>query len=237
MFYHVQRPGLVLRGPCSNIWKLQETWKESPWTVPVPWKRFSFPRKKHGVHCLKAYWKHNLMVIFPTLARRHVSSSGKKQSTVSSVLCRNHRSSTFWKLVILLLLLPPLLLFVALYARHFRWSICWALLLWTLLVATTLSAKCIWVFFAYHRWYGLGAGIQHATSDTFPHSDGHSGGQECSSLCSSSDRIFHESLGGGFKYFYFHPYLGKMNPIWRSYFSDGWGKTTSMDFSGSGNRW
>ena len=29
-------------------------------------------------------------------------------------------------------------------------------------------------------------------------------------------------LGGGFKYFWnFHPYLGKMNPFWRAYFSKG----------------
>ena len=31
-------------------------------------------------------------------------------------------------------------------------------------------------------------------------------------------------LGGGFKYLFFHPYLGKMNPFWRAYFSDGLAK-------------
>ena len=29
-------------------------------------------------------------------------------------------------------------------------------------------------------------------------------------------------LGGGFKYFYFHPYLGKMNPFWPIFFQRGW---------------
>ena len=28
-------------------------------------------------------------------------------------------------------------------------------------------------------------------------------------------------LGGGFKYFFFHSYLGKMNPFWQAYFSNG----------------
>ena len=42
-------------------------------------------------------------------------------------------------------------------------------------------------------------------------------------------------LGGGFvMIFYFHPYLGKMNPFWQAYFSNGWvGKTHQLvDLSG-----
>ena len=46
--------------------------------------------------------------------------------------------------------------------------------------------------------------------------------------CSRGSRCF---LGGGFKYFvYVHPYLGKMNPFWRTYFSDGLQPSTSFDF-------
>ena len=39
---------------------------------------------------------------------------------------------------------------------------------------------------------------------------------------SLKQRVYNWKLGGGFKGFWnFHPYLGKMNPFWRSYFLDG----------------
>ena len=41
--------------------------------------------------------------------------------------------------------------------------------------------------------------------------------------------FFQICLGGGFKYFYVHPYLGKMNPFWLIFFK--WvGSTTNPNF-------